>query len=134
MSDRTTKVLRYKRRYMESFSNFELLLEHDSKAQPPVCILWYPLHITCYKDGGRTMQRPLVSKFLCYLEAAARRELVGTPARVPSILLFKSSAFQWVSAQRGRVTRVVRTSPEQLSQLSSFLPHPLCRQSHPIRS
>jgi hypothetical protein len=35
------------------------------------------LHIASYKDGGRTMQIPLVSKFLCYLEAAARREFVG---------------------------------------------------------
>ena len=27
---------------------FESLLEYDSKAQPPVCILWYPLHIARY--------------------------------------------------------------------------------------
>jgi hypothetical protein len=56
---------------------FESLLEHDSTAQPPLCILWYPSHTTSYKDGGRTMQMPLVSKFLCYLEAAARMELAG---------------------------------------------------------
>ncbi len=35
------------------------------------------LHIASYKDEDRTMCMPLVSKFLCYLEAAARRELVG---------------------------------------------------------
>ncbi len=34
---------------------FESLLEHDSKAQPPLWILWYPLHTTSYKDGGKTM-------------------------------------------------------------------------------
>jgi hypothetical protein len=56
---------------------FKSLLEHDSKAQPPLCILWYPLNTTSYEDGGRTMQMHLVSKFLCYLEAAARMELAG---------------------------------------------------------
>ena len=80
------------------------------------------------------MQRPLVSKFLCYLEAAARRELVGTPTRVSSIFLFESSGFQSVSVRRGRAMRVVWTSPEQLSQILSFPPHPFCRQSHPICS
>jgi hypothetical protein len=56
---------------------FESLLEHDFKAQLPLCILWYPLHPTSYEDGGRMMQMPLFSKFLCYLEAAARMELAG---------------------------------------------------------
>jgi hypothetical protein len=65
---------------------FESFLEHDSKAQPPLCILWYPLHTTSYKDGGRRMQMPLISKFLCYLEAAARIELTGIsrPRQIPS--------------------------------------------------
>jgi hypothetical protein len=45
--------------------------------QSPTALV-YPLlsfHTTSYEDGGRTMQMPLVSKFLCYLEAAARMEL-----------------------------------------------------------
>ncbi len=41
-----------------------------------------------------------VFMFLCYLEAAARRELAGTPAHAPSIFLFESSGFRWVSAER----------------------------------
>ncbi len=60
---------------------FESLLGHDLKAQPPLCIRCV-LHIANYQDGGgRMMQMPLVSKFLCYLEAEARRELAGTTSR-----------------------------------------------------
>ncbi len=66
---------------------FESLLVHDSKAQPPLCILWYPLHTTTYNDGGRTMQMPLVSKLLCYLQAAARMELAGI-SRPHQILVY----------------------------------------------
>ncbi len=72
-------------RYRGITPTFESLLEDDSKAQPPLCILWYPLHTTSYEDGGRTMQIPLVSKFLCYLEAAARMEMAGIsrPHQIP---------------------------------------------------
>ncbi len=60
---------------------FESLLEHDSKAQPPSCICLV-LHIASQADKGRMMQMPLVSKFLCYVEAAARRELWQESLRV----------------------------------------------------
>ena len=43
---------------------------------------------------------------------------------MPARHLFESSAFRWVSAWRGRAMKVFRTSPEQLSQLLSFPPHP----------
>jgi hypothetical protein len=64
---------------------FESLLEHDSKAQLPLCIIWYPLNTTSYKYGGRMMQMPLVLKFLCYSEAAGRMELAGIscPCHIP---------------------------------------------------
>ena len=66
------------------------------------------------------MRMPLVSKFLCYLEAVARRELAGNPARTPFRL---SKIPMGVSAER-ESNESFWTSPEQLSQLSSFLPHP----------
>jgi hypothetical protein len=72
------------------------------------------------------MQMPLVSKFLCYLEAVARRELAGNPARTPFRL---SKIPMGVSAER-ESSESFWTSPEQLSQLSSFPPHP-CLLSKP---
>jgi hypothetical protein len=73
------------------------------------------------------MQMPLVSKFLCYLEAVARRELAGNPARAPSFLIL--SIRMGVSAKR-ESDKSFSDLPEQLSQLSSFPPHP-CLSSKP---
>jgi hypothetical protein len=54
------------------------------------------------------MQMPLVSKFLCYLEAAARRELAGNPETDScfrgSLPPTPYSFLQWVSARRGSLT------------------------------
>ncbi len=50
---------------------FKSLLEHDSKAQPPLCILWYPSHTASYEDRGMTMQMPLVPFFFKILLLAS---------------------------------------------------------------
>ena len=52
--------------------------------QSPTALVYYPLvsvHTTSYKGWSRTMQMPLVSKFLCYLEAASSKEGIGGNSR-----------------------------------------------------
>ena len=65
---------------------------------------------------------------ICYLEAVARRELAGNPARAPS---FESSVFRWVSARRGRAARVFGPPPNNFHSSCHFRRILACHQSHP---
>jgi hypothetical protein len=54
---------------------FKSLLEHESKAQSLLCIHWQLSNIASYKNGGRTMQMPLVSKFLSIIGGRSKDEI-----------------------------------------------------------
>jgi hypothetical protein len=73
------------------------------------------------------MRMPLVSKFLCYLEAVARRELAGNLA-APSFWIL--SIPRDVSAKR-ESGESFWTPPNNFHSSRHFRRTLACRQSHP---
>jgi hypothetical protein len=73
------------------------------------CVPVGTLRIASYKDGDRMIQMPLVSKFLCYLEAEARRELAGTPfCAIP----FFVPSRRWVSGAERELDKSIKPLEE----------------------
>jgi hypothetical protein len=84
------------------------------------CVPVGTLHIASYKDGGRTMQMPLVSKFLCCLEAELRRNWRVLP---PTLFLF--CAIMPMGVRCGERALQINRTLEKDRLILSFPPNPL---------
>ena len=102
---------------------FESLLEHDSKAQPPVCTHWVSLHIAATRprtEAGRSNGLWFQSFFVIWRpqQGGIWREFpplnCGGNSRRAIHLSSRAREFRWMSARRGRA-RI--GSPPKISDL-----------------